>query len=292
MSKYERYMSSLEEWNEHQQYGHLRLTWSKVPSYMNQIFNIINANMRNKNSTSEEKLVSLTKAQLKDGINYLKAHEEYGFTYKRKSGMGPRRIFLVADCPKLKYRKYERSRGLGATYRKNFFVLRKFHTTHLKSALENYDDKKEKKERESCEYQLRRFTQKVESEEKRHSVRKMTRYEIRAAILATVRNYAHGNSGSSHGCFNFSLNECTHFIDNENGKLLPLTTFYTTKNHNQYCTDEEYIEKLHYKDLKIEGIRLLKRWSLLQRMRHELSEMWHDEFSNALRLLMGRRLSP
>ena len=131
-------MSNVGEWEEHQQYGRLKLTWSQVPLYMNKILNIINPQYHYhqraeaKENIFNENLVSLTKAQLKDGINYLKAHEEYGFTYRKQYSWGGSRIFLVADCPKLKYRKYERSRGLGATYRNNFFTLKKFHTAQLK----------------------------------------------------------------------------------------------------------------------------------------------------------------
>lgn len=257
------------------------LKMTKVPHAVNTVLQGLKSRWSRRGLTEEERAKKVAqqvnRASLEYAIPWLLEHKDYLFTYRERDtwGRGDHRVFMVAAKPQVKYESCWGSRGLGSTYRRNAFVLKDKWLLRAEAALKVVDGVKAEQKRQRYEQQLRNLETQVKQSEERLGQYPVDEEFIRSNILKTLRNFARGQSNSTHGTFSFGLGHATHYINKETGEVLPFEgSEYGVMSYDRITQFPE--------DMQPDVAALMDRVKAVRKVQHERSILWKRVFDDIL----------
>ncbi len=214
----------------------------------------------------DERLVSMSVADINSACGWLFEHKDYLFT-KKETYYGRSTTHMVATVPKVKYKSSWGGRGILATYMNNARVLplHEWNERIVKHWM-NREEVAQRADRIGQENILKQF----ESSWLRHNEKRVTDADTKEFILdktiKTMETFQKGESTSSHGAYSFSLDYHTYFIDRDTAELKPLG--------NPRSFVEDRLQHVTLDDLQQQKSELVERFVAMREKQHKMSTNW------------------
>ena len=293
MTKTKRQIDETSEWTQCN-----KINWEAIPRNVEIVFNEMKQsswaryikNMRRWLDADFEKVAAnicdkLSLKNIEAAFDWIGENTDYAFTFFERRN---KNNWRVSTEPKVKYRSRWNGRGLGSTYRHNYFTIsniggigRVGQWNRLESlCINRWDDFNEEANKRRHKAVVDSFRRRVERAERDSTAYELSYDEIKEEIFKTLDNLRRGKSGSSHGTFSFSLDYCTTFIDKETGNLIAIDK----TDINWRIPDPLNIPE-KYSDLRKTFYELIERFWTAQRILHQRSVVWKSAWDEVTKVM-------
>ena len=224
----------------------------------------------------------LSVANIEAAFDWVANHSNHGFTHFVRNG---KRLWRVSMLPKVMYRNRWNGRGLGSTYRHNYFTISNIGRVGQWNRFEGlcinrWEEFNEDAIKKQHETTVAIFERRVLKAEQASAAYHLSYDEIKDKIFTTLNNFRCGRSGSSHGNFSFALDYCTNYIDKDSGNLIAIDK----TDINWYLPDPQDIPE-KYLDLRYNLSQLIGRFWTAHEIQHQRSVIWKSAWDEITKVM-------